>query len=54
VRYTAQTYAYALLLTEQYPNASPAVREPEPGPEPEPEPELEPVPEVESEIEGLA
>jgi hypothetical protein len=50
VRYTAQTYAYALLLTEQYPNASPAVREPEP----EPEPELEPVPEVESEIEGLA
>ena len=39
LRYLAQSYAYYLLLTERYPNASPALAAP---PEPEPEPELEP------------
>jgi Domain of unknown function (DUF4389) len=47
IRYTAQTYAYFLLLTDRYPYSSPAIparREPEPQPEPEwgppsPEPE---------------
>lgn len=47
VRYVAQTYAYASLLTDRYPDASPALRPP-PEPEPEPtEPELEPEPRVE-------
>lgn len=50
VRYLAQTYAYLFLLTDAYPYASPALREPEPAPEPAatPEPEGEPA------IEGLA
>jgi len=37
VRYHAQTNAYWLILTDDYPHASPALR---PPPEPEPEPEL--------------
>lgn len=44
VRYLAQTYAYLYLLTEQYPYASPALREP-------PEPER---PAVDETIAGLA
>jgi hypothetical protein len=40
IRYVAQTYAYVLLLTSQYPNSSPAVSRPaapELAPDPEPE-----------------
>jgi hypothetical protein len=37
VRYHAQTNAYWLVVTDDYPHASPALR---PPPEPEPEPEL--------------
>ncbi len=33
LRYSAQTYAYALLVTSAYPYASPILREPEPEPE---------------------
>ena len=38
IRYTAQTHAYALLLTSRYPHASPVIF-PEPKPQPEPLPE---------------
>jgi hypothetical protein len=38
LRYSAQTYAYALLVTDRYPYAAPVLREPEPEPEPEPAP----------------
>jgi hypothetical protein len=43
IRYSAQTYAYLLLLTDRYPFASPAlaVEQPEPEREPEPRPERE-------------
>jgi hypothetical protein len=34
LRYTAQTYAYVLLVTDRYPYAAPIVREREPEPEP--------------------
>lgn len=37
LRYSAQTYAYALLVTSAYPYASPILREREPDPEPEAE-----------------
>lgn len=40
VRYLAQTYAYAYLLTDRYPDASPALRPP-PPPEPEEPEEIE-------------
>lgn len=36
LRYSAQTYAYALLLTSRYPYAAPVLREAGPGPEPKP------------------
>jgi Domain of unknown function (DUF4389) len=36
LRYSAQTYAYALLLTGRYPYAAPVLREAGPGPEPRP------------------
>lgn len=49
VRYIAQTYAYLFLLTEQYPYASPALREP-----PEPEPPVEAEPAGDEPIAGLA
>jgi hypothetical protein len=40
IRYSAQTYAYALLLTSQYPHSSPSLTaQPEPEPAPEREPE---------------
>ena len=47
VRYQAQTNAYVFVVTDTYPHASPALRQPaepesEPEPEPEPEPEREP------------
>ncbi len=38
LRYSAQTYAYALLVTDRYPYAAPVLQEREPEPEPEPEP----------------
>jgi hypothetical protein len=41
VRYAAQTHAYWLVVTDDYPHASPALR---PPPQPEPEPELAPHP----------
>ena len=44
IRYTAQTYAYTLLLTSQYPHSSPALPA-RPEPEPEREPFLPPTPE---------
>lgn len=34
LRYSAQTYAYALLVTSAYPYAAPILRERDPGPEP--------------------
>jgi hypothetical protein len=45
IRYSAQTGAYLLLLTDRYPYASPAlaIEEPEPEAEPGPEPVPEPV-----------
>jgi len=36
LRYSAQTYAYSLLVTGRYPHASPVLRDPGPGPEPRP------------------
>jgi hypothetical protein len=36
LRYSAQTYAYALLVTDTYPYGAPVLREREPEPEPEP------------------
>ena len=36
LRYSAQTYAYWLLVTGRYPHASPVLRDPGPGPEPRP------------------
>jgi Domain of unknown function (DUF4389) len=36
LRYSAQTYAYALFVTGRYPYAAPVLREREPEPEPEP------------------
>jgi len=36
LRYSAQTYAYWLLVTARYPHASPVLRDPGPGPEPRP------------------
>jgi hypothetical protein len=39
IRYSAQTYAYFLLLTDRYPFASPALAVEQPEPEPEPEPD---------------
>jgi hypothetical protein len=36
LRYSAQTYAYALLVTARYPYAAPVLREREPEPEPDP------------------
>jgi Domain of unknown function (DUF4389) len=53
VRYLAQTYAYVYLLTERYPDSSPALRPP-PEPEPEPEPEPAHEPEPEPRVEGFA
>ena len=42
IRYHAQADAYWLVVTDDYPYASPALRPPaEPEPDPEPEPELE-------------
>ena len=40
LRYSAQTYAYALLVTDRYPYASPVLQEREPEPEPELEPAI--------------
>jgi hypothetical protein len=43
VRYASQTNAYWLVVTDDYPHASPALRPPpEPEPEPEPVAQLEP------------
>ena len=36
LRYSAQTYAYALFVTGRYPYAAPVLREKQPVPEPEP------------------
>jgi hypothetical protein len=36
LRYSAQTYAYSLLVTGRYPYAAPVLRDPGPGPEPRP------------------
>jgi hypothetical protein len=36
LRYSAQTYSYALLVTDRYPYSGPVLRAPEPAPEPEP------------------
>lgn len=45
IRYSAQVYAYALLLTERYPYSGPVLGSPEPAEEPpEPEPEAAPAP----------
>jgi hypothetical protein len=41
IRYSAQTYAYALLLTPQYPHSTPTLSAPAPPPPPPP-PEVEP------------
>jgi hypothetical protein len=41
LRYSAQTYAYALLVTGRYPYAAPVLRDREPEPE---EPDLFPQP----------
>ncbi|HEX4930241.1 MAG TPA: DUF4389 domain-containing protein, partial [Gaiellaceae bacterium] len=51
IRYIAQTYAYTLLLTPQYPHSTPtlpAPAEPEPEREPYVEPFLPPAPEPEA------
>jgi hypothetical protein len=49
IRYTAQTYAYALLLTSQYPHSSPAsLARPQPEPEPVLPPFAPPTPEPEA------
>jgi hypothetical protein len=40
LRYSAQTYAYALLVTDRYAYASPVLREREPEAGPEPDPAL--------------
>jgi hypothetical protein len=46
VRYSAQTNAYWLVVTDDYAHASPALRPP-PQPEPEPHPYYQPLPEPE-------
>lgn len=51
IRYSAQTYAYTLLLTSQYPHSTPtlpAAAEPEPEREPETRPYIPPAPEPEA------